>query len=104
VSRTRIKLDNGNDEHIKKFIEISEQEGKPRSSIAQYTSRMGQFARWLGRDVLTATKDDLTNWMDKGNDFKKNHITAFYKTFLTNNVAGFQDRIDRSLLLYLVVH
>jgi hypothetical protein len=102
--RKRIKLDNGNDEYIESFIDISKQEGKTHGSIAQYTSRVGQFARWLQRDILTATEKDLNNWLADGNEFKKNHLTAFYKTLLTNNVANFQEKIDRSLLLYLVVH
>jgi hypothetical protein len=86
------------------FIDISVKEGKTHASIAQYSSKVGQFARWLGRDILTATMNDLDTWAAEGNEFKRNHITAFYKTFLTNDVANFRDRIDRDLLLYLVIH
>lgn len=103
--RKRIKLDNENDKYIESFIDISKQEGKTHGSIAQYTSRVGQFARWLNRDILTATMEDIKRWLaEGGNEQKKNHLIGFYKTLFVHNVASFQEKIDRNLLVYLVVH
>jgi len=97
-------LNNSNDDHINTYVAIATSEGRPITSIQQYTSRVGQFARWLDRDLLTVTLEDIENWANEGNAYKKNHITAFYKTFLTHNVNDFQDNIDKDLLIYLAVH
>lgn len=97
-------LDNGNEDYIDTYINIATEEGRPNTSIQQYTSRVGQFARWLDRDLLTVTHDDIDAWCSNGNEYKRNHITAFFKTMLQHNVENFQSKIDKDLLIHLAIH
>lgn len=100
-----IKQRGNNQVYMDKYISLMTEEGRNLPSIQQYTCRVGQFADSLnGKDLLSATSDDLENFLNNGNEYKRNHINGFFKSMLKYNINDLQNTIDHSLLLYLAMN
>lgn len=93
-----------NNSYLESFIEIRKGEGSPAVSYNQYVSRVGQLMRYIDKDVMAITADELRRWLGNGNENKLGFIKGFFTTMLKHNVDNSRDKVTRDLLLYFAVN